>query len=397
MTVYASYESRSALTIDGSALAVDLNVYGTSGANLVTGGAGNDLFRLRAGSTAEFDGGGGFNRLSLYGLADGVTFDLRIEREQQVGTATILVRHVDDVSGTAGDDTLSGSAAANWIIANGGNDMLAGRAGDDLISAGAGLDGTVSTALSIDGGNGFDTLDIGANGVAFAGATIDLSILRFQDTGQGTIRIADVEAVSGTVFYDTLTGDDRDNALFGSGGGDTLNGGAGDDRLYGDAFYGLVSVGTGSSDGPKAIVDNADAAFDDVLDGGAGRDLLVGGGGTDILIGGEDRDRLVGSAGDDRFVFRSIMDSVQGAGDTIRDFATGDRIDVSSVDADAFTEGDQAFHFGATPAHVGDLVVSYNAADDVTLAQFFVNGDGRADMVIRFTGEVTLTAADFNL
>ena len=67
------------------------------------------------------------------------------------------------------------------------------------------------------------------------------------------------------------------------------------------------------------------------LDGGEGNDRLQGGDGADVLIGGTGNDNLFGQAGTDTFVFND------GDGtDVIRDFETGETIDLSGTSAGSF-------------------------------------------------------------
>ncbi len=78
------------------------------------------------------------------------------------------------------------------------------------------------------------------------------------------------------------------------------------------------------------------SAFADTLTGDANANTLWGMAGGDVLTGGGGGDALKGGAGNDRFVYTALSDSaVSGLGkDTIRDFATGDKIDLSAIDAD---------------------------------------------------------------
>lgn len=63
----------------------------------------------------------------------------------------------------------------------------------------------------------------------------------------------------------------------------------------------------------------------DTLRGGDSNDSLSGGGGADILIGGSGTDTLFGGAGKDIFRY----DARQFGNDAIRDYAAGDKIDLS--------------------------------------------------------------------
>ena len=116
--------------------------------------------------------------------------------------------------------------------------------------------------------------------------------------------------------------------------------------------------------------------------------MLWGSVGVDVLIGG---------AGIDRFYFTDVNDSgARGNGaDEIVDFSAveGDKIDVSAIDADLNTAGNQAFTF------IGNNN-NFFAAGQVRFNGGFVEGDVNGDLVADFRIHVnaaTLVAADFML
>jgi Ca2+-binding RTX toxin-like protein len=165
---------------------------------------------------------------------------------------------------------------------------------------------------------------------------------------------------AGTARADVLTGSAGNDRLSGEGGSDRLSGGAGDDTLSG---------GTGS----------------DTLSGGDGSDRLAGGAGNDVLTGG---------AGRDAFVFTSAADG----NDRVQDFrrAEGDKIDISAIDADPLTAGDQAFMFadGITfVAYQPGTVRTYRGASTTTIEA----DTGEAVLTFRVQGAVTFGADDFVL
>lgn len=104
-----------------------------------------------------------------------------------------------------------------------------------------------------------------------------------------------------------------------------MTGAGGDDKMYG-------------------------GADDDVMNGGSGEDLIHGGTGENDLSGGLDRDT---------FAFQSF-----GAGhgfDRIRDFELAyDKIDLSEIDADPLTAGNQEFRFSNRALRFDDDVLTYN-------------------------------------
>ncbi len=113
-------------------------------------------------------------------------------------------------------------------------------------------------------------------------------------------------------FLPTLKGTSYDDNIFGGEGNDILYGNLGNDKLFGHA----------------------------------GNDGFHGGYGNDYLSGGAGQDYLRGGVGADTFDFDSAGESLAwGAYDTIADFSweEGDKIDLSTIDANSLIPGDQAF------------------------------------------------------
>ena len=94
--------------------------------------------------------------------------------------------------------------------------------------------------------------------------------------------------------------------------------------------YGTVIENAIGGQGSDEIRGNA---ADNELRGGSGADRLYGGGGVDTLIGGSGADTLTGGAGGD--AFRGT--AAQLNGDTISDFAAGDRIVFTDANLASFT------------------------------------------------------------
>ncbi len=77
-------------------------------------------------------------------------------------------------------------------------------------------------------------------------------------------------------------------------------------------------------DGNDTVTGNA---LDNALFGGRGNDTLDGAGGNDILTGGAGSDTLTGGTGSDTFDFNALTE----AGDTIKDFGAGDKVDIHDL------------------------------------------------------------------
>jgi hypothetical protein len=157
-------------------------------------------------------------------------------------------------------------------------------------------------------------------------------------------------------------------------------------------FSGVTFTGT---DKAETIVGNALA---NIIDGGDGDDRIFGAGGADLLRGNEGADRLSGGAGNDIFLFRHLSDSRDSYGvDTITDFARGDRIDLSQIDANRLASGDQAFKLGGGDFLPGQIKISYDAHADTTSVLANVDADAEPELTIHLAGHVALAAADFIL
>jgi Ca2+-binding RTX toxin-like protein len=180
---------------------------------------------------------------------------------------------------------------------------------------------------------------------------------------------------------DTIRGNGRTDTLRGSVGDDTIDGGAGTDFLDAGEGNDILYGGIGNDR--------------DILAGHAGKDQLDGGGGDDTVDGGLGADRLTGGAGRDVFHYSAIQDSSTGARDLITDFRTGDRIDLSSIDAKAHTGGGQDFTFIGTRAFTAEGQVRYEQNGGHTYVHVNTSGASGAEMVIDLLGNVTLTASSF--
>lgn len=334
------------VSIDGSAeKSGTLLLSGTDGSDVLIGGGGNDTL-FHGGGSDVLKGGGGYDRadFTIADVAD-VSIDLRLAIRQTFGTRQVQLTGVEDLLGGLGDDTLVGDAESNWLSGGGlGDDELYGMGGDDLLTIGSSIDPQVR--YNVNGGSGVDTLDF--SDLVYGGISLDLGTDGEIDTRFGYLTVASVERFQGSDGDDYFSLDDGDTVAFGRGGNDRILGRGGDDVLYGD----------------KTIERSAGGASPFVIaeDAVGGRDILNGGDGDDVLVGGRGADIFTGEGGRDRFVYEKAADSLTAAPDTIYEYETGDRIDLRALDANPYKAGNQAFHVGATKAHIGDVVIAYDAA-----------------------------------
>jgi Ca2+-binding RTX toxin-like protein len=145
---------------------------GGAGRDILDGGLGNDLLRPDNGAIGNdiIDGGEGIDTLdySTAAVTRGVRVDLSVTQIQATrGAGADIILNVENVTGTAFADRLTGSAADNMLLGGFGEDQLNGRGGndnliagtdDDQVNGGAGND-DISGGLGADeltGGAGFD-------------------------------------------------------------------------------------------------------------------------------------------------------------------------------------------------------------------------------------------------
>ena len=330
------------------------NVRGDPGADTINGDADNDTLLGNAGGGDVNDVGdainGGTGNDHLDGwvgndLLDGGPGNDHIRGEAGVDTVTYaaapaavsanLTTHtatggfgsdtfvlVENVGGSAFNDTLQGNAVNNVLSGRSGNDVLVGRLGNDTLAGDAGVD-RVS--------------------YGFAPAAVTANLTTGAATGEGTDALSNVENLDGSPFNDNLLGNALANVLRGGNGNDllrgvdgndTIDGGAGNDTVNGgnhndtllgrignDSYSGGPGVDTAHFGGSAAAVnvnltagtaagEGADAlaavenvvgsALNDVIRGNAGANTLQGVNGHDRLFGLAGPDRLIGGNGTDR-------------------------------------------------------------------------------------------------
>jgi Ca2+-binding RTX toxin-like protein len=136
-------------------------IEGENGADTLTGGPGRDT--LDSGSGTDNIGGGDGNDTVTYEERAGnqpVTISLDGgANDGETGENDAISGDIEDAIGGAGDDTITGSAAANEIDGGDGGDVIDGLAGRDTIDGGPGNDRITSrdgVQESIDCGDGND-------------------------------------------------------------------------------------------------------------------------------------------------------------------------------------------------------------------------------------------------
>ena len=412
----------------------------------LTGSAFNDTLAGTSGDNV-IDGGAGVDTLTYAAAGAGVTVDLSLTTPQNTGAAgTDTIKNIENLVGTPFNDALSGSSAANVLSGGGGDDILSGGAGNDTLDGGSGINtasyATAGAGVKVDlsiagpqntGGPGIDTLisiqnltgshfndtllgnsgdnvldgGAGVDTVSYAnataGVTVDLSATGPQDTiGAGHDTLLNFENLTGSSFADTLAGNSGDNVIDGGAGIDTLS--------YATATAGVTvslalttaqATGGAGTDTIKNFENLTGSGFNDTLTGSSAANLIMGGSGDDHITGVGKADVLWGGPGADTFIYLTTSDSTVAVGgqDQIMDFshAEGDRVDLSAIDANTTTVGvDDAFTLVSSfSKHPGELIQI--AQSGAFLVEGDVNGDGKADFGILVHTAFALGAGDFVL
>jgi Ca2+-binding RTX toxin-like protein len=248
----------------------DDRIYGGIGADTIAGGTGNDILRGDAGAD-ELLGGDGTDTAYYTESSVGVRVNLYTGIGLQGTAEGDRLVFVENLSGSAQADHLTGDNGLNKLYGAAANDALVGMAGNDALYGGDGND-------VLNGGAGNDRLDggVGSDRAYFStqtAITVNLSILTAQATGEGTDTLSGIEHVTSGNGSDRLTGNALGNSLIAGIGNDILSGVAGNDALYGGDGNDALNGGAGN----------------DVLNSGTGRDTFV----FNTSLGASNVDRVV--------------------------------------------------------------------------------------------------------
>ena len=418
----------------------DDSLTGGDGPDVLDGGAGNDMLTGNAGNDS-LSGGSGTDR-----LIESADANLTLTNTSLVGVGLDVLSGFESAQltggkgknalnasgftlgpvllfGSDGDDSLTGTNAADvldgglgndFLIGLGENDSLTGGAGNDVLNGGEGSDVVVETA----------NVNLTLTNLALAGVGTDtlIGIERAFLTGGAAGNKFDARAFTlGAVALDGLGGNDTllggtgDDTLTGKLGNDSLVGGAGTDRLVetGDVNFLLtkvqlsglgtdflatieeVSLTGGAGNNTLTVKDFAGLI---TLRGAAGNDSLFGGGGNDVLEGDLGDDQLSGGIGDDQLDGGAGTDVVVESGSAA--YTLSDSL-LIGAGADALMSIELA---RLTLSNTGGSINASNFAGRTTLtggtandsiiggtgADLLIGGDG-ADTLAGNAGDDTLT------
>jgi hypothetical protein len=315
----------------------------------------------------------------------------------------------------AGDDAGHSVSAAGDVNGDGIDDLIVG-APHPYASDGAGAAYVIfgrRDPLFTDGNDTRDLDDFDLSPFTLAQATHALggddvvTLSETQNLGLLFTGNAGDDTVTGSEQADRIRGDFGDDSLFGRGGDDSLWGTEGEDRLDGGAGADELNGGDerdilrGGDDGDHIYGrDGADLAAggngNDGIFGGEGNDRLLGGDGDDTLSGDAERDIMTGDGGADIFRFAFAGHSRPGAIDRITDFAEGDLLDLSRIDA-VRGGADDAFAFIGDAAFTAAGQLRLASTGSRTLLEGNTLGDGEAEFVVALDGLLAIGIGDLLL
>ena len=232
---------------------------------------------------------------------------------------------IENVTGSAFNDTLTGNADANQLIGGAGDDNINGGDGVDLIDGGIGNDtlsgGAGDDVDTIVGGAGNDTINLLA-----AGGGNDIIV--YNASGFGNDTLTNFDATGGTA----TTQDRIDLSALGITAGNlatrVLESTVAGNTVLTVRDAGLTTIGTITVNGiTNANIDATDYILatvgapaagatngNNTLNGGGGNDTINaldgadtvnGNGGNDTITGGLGVDAINGDAGDDTFIWNA--------------------------------------------------------------------------------------------
>jgi len=406
------------------------NFYGTSGADVLTGGSTDDTLTAYAGNDALIGGEGndflkgGFGADTMVG---GVGNDLYLVDDvgdivvELIGKGTDSV--ISSISYTLGVNvenlTLNATGIVgvgnelnnNLVGTNNGSETLIGGAGNDYLSGGAGAD-------SMEGGTGDDVYyveNVGDIVTELSGDGTDIVFSTINYTLTANVENLTLQAAGGNI---SGTGNALNNTIMGNSGNNTLTGDAGNDFLFGglgaDTMIGGVGGDTYRVDNVGDVVTELSNEGSDIVQssisyvlganveslvllGGSGNingtgnsinNTIVGNSGSNVLIGGAGNDLILGGAGNDIYYWGlgdgqdTIIDSDAAVGNT----------DILNVYAGVAR--DQLWF-----KHVGNnLEVSIiGTADKVTINNWYSGSNNYVEQIKTATGDVLSSSNVENL
>ena len=349
------------------------------GDNILMGFGGNDILEGRGGADI-LDGGAGSDTASYELSPAAVIVTVNNPATQAFSasggdaTGDSLVS-IENLVGSAFNDTLTGSSNNNVLAGGRGDDTLDGQGGTDTAD--------YSRDSFFDLGNTIDrvVVRLGINGANGTGTEFRLNLPDNFFTQLSVDTLISIENVIGTAGGDIITGNQQGNTLDGRNGDDLIDGGLGSDTLIGSTGndtvsfashdgvtgqIGAITLGLNGADGLARHATTGATPFiveSDVLRGienviGSNlRETITGNELDNILAGRGGNDNINGGAGNDSYDFRGS--AVLGT-DTFNDESGTDKVLVSS-----FNDIQSSVRVG------NDLVVNLSKIGSFTVVDHF--------------------------
>lgn len=244
-----------------------------SDADTLKGGSGNDVLEGGAGAD-KIEGGLGVDTASYEHATGRVYASLEAQVGYEGDASQDTFSGIENLIGSAFDDSLVGDDNNNTLRGNGGEDDIAGRGGDDRIVLS-------STPLEISGGDGKDVL------IVMGGGTVSLIETRL--SGIETVYVRNdthldmTNVLAGTKIVSQSTADHAVEIVGTSGndtiragkGGDSIDGGTGSDKLFAGTGADSFRFGAGfGRDNLYGLDSNADHIVVDIAGVDAGDIVL---------------------------------------------------------------------------------------------------------------------------
>jgi Ca2+-binding RTX toxin-like protein len=242
---------------------------GSSNADVLTGNAGDNWFKVSGGADT-LNGGGGFDTADYSGITSLSSYSYFVINlidgyARYTGYQTYqnkdVITGIESFIGTNFNDAYFGTAADGVFEGGAGADIINGYGGNDTIAytrSSAGVSINLATGYA-NGGDATGDIFLGTYTVPFSGAT---------STASGATHVwgsAHADTLVGNGSANLLRGNDGNDLLTGAGGNDTLEGGVGNDT----AIYtkGMVNYTLTYNNGIITVTDKTGADGVDTLSG----------------------------------------------------------------------------------------------------------------------------------
>jgi len=305
-----------------------------------------------------------------------------------VGTMTNVTRadnfkEIDNIADAYrildGDDILTGAIGKPDVLTGGfgGNDNFVGFGGNDKFIVGT-VNNTKPTHVFTGATGSFDIVAVVQNIHDPNARDLDLTLASFSGIEELTLDSGTSIRIDAKEFGPGIVGDGF------------ITGGV-------DSSLTVQMFAPGTLDLHDLRVTGAKV----ILVGSSGADTITGTATDETIRGGLGGDRLTAGTGKDTFDFDGVKEigKKKGKLDLITDWSDGDKIDLSTIDANGKKKGDKAFKFlkkeGADFTKAGQ--VGFDQKKGKTVVQGDTNGDGKADFKLQLAGDIDLAKGDFVL